>query len=308
MSLEGIRFQLLGPPVDPRFVEMTFPSFRPLLALETTRRHEEHGGPKRLVQPFAIAAFRDDTPVALLMGEAPLEGGDAEILSIFVVPEERRRGLATALVTLAEREVVRRGLSAVRAVYMTGKAGAEAAEHIFARREWDAPVTRMVTIQCRIEEWARAPWLSAFKLNPEYVFIPWSDVTEEDLEAIRRSQEETHWIPEDLVPWKYLHNLEPVSSLAVRYRGEIVAWVLNHPISRETVRFTCSYIRKDLGRLGRGLAVFAESVRRMQTTDYVNGIFTTPVHHKEMAALVRNWATKSSFFFGETRGVRKALS
>jgi GNAT superfamily N-acetyltransferase len=309
MNETTLRLEVLSPPVAPVYYTMTFPAYRHLLTLQVSVRHEEgHHGPKREVQPLAVAALEGDEPVGLALAEIPLDRSDVpQLLSVFVNKEHRLRGIGSLLVQAVEVELKRRGFEQIRAVYMTGKAGADTMQRIFERLEWDAPVTRTVTIQCRIEEWARAPWLTGFRLNPEYEVFPWTELTDADRQFLVKSQEETHWIPDDLVPWKYDKVFEPVSSIGIRYRGEVIAWVLNHRISDDTVRFTCSFIRRELGRLGRSFAVFTESIRRLSATHYVYGVFTTPVQHKEMAALVRKWASTSSFFFGETKGIAKRL-
>ena len=49
-----------------------------------------------------------------------------------------------------------------------------------------------------------------------------------------------------------------MSSLGLRYRGEVVGWVINHRMDERTVRFTCSFMRRDLARRAAILALYPD--------------------------------------------------
>ena len=75
----------------------------------------------------------------------------------------------------------------------------------------------------------------------------------------------------------------------------------------DTLRYTCSFIHKSLGRLGRILPLYSESFRRTIAHGFKFGTFVTPLYHRGMAAFAKRWFGPWASFLGETRGATKIL-
>ena len=296
--------RLLTPREAPQVADMTFPVYRHMLALEPVPRHPEQGD-KKLVQPVAVVAWREEEPVGMVLAETPLvEGQFPEMLSLYVRAEARGQGVATALVTRLEKVLAERGFQRLTAVYMTGKPSIDALERVLAKCGWDAPATRAVTLRFTPEEALSTPWFGRIQLDPsEFEVFPWSELGAEDREKIRRSNEAARWITVGLEPWTHdRHGFDTVSSLGLRHRGRVVGWVINHRVAEDTVRFTCSFMRKDLGRRGRIMPLYTESLRRLRDEGCRTCLFITPVVHRTMVDFVRRRCAPWASFFGETRG------
>ncbi|MDL2718320.1 MAG: GNAT family N-acetyltransferase [Acidobacteriota bacterium] len=307
-----VRFEGLSAPVDSRFAGMTFPAYRHFLDFEPVRRHPQAPNTP-LVMPVALGAFVTGEPVALALAEIR-EGqtSNAEMLSLFVVPAYRRRGLGTALLNSMGAFLSRMGVEKAMGVYMTGQPGQEAVERVLEKAGWSKPEIRQLTLRCTLEEARRLDWYGKYALEEGYSVFPWKDLTETDREALKESQRVTGWIKPDLEPWKHdAEGFEPVSSLGIRLHGELVGWIINHALDERVVRFTCSFIRRDLGRRGKIVPVYTESIRRLsESTGFVEATFTVPIRHRGMSNFVlRRSAPFLSFsFLGETRGTTKILT
>lgn len=304
----NIRFTELEPATGPRYLDLTFPAYRHLLSLKPAPPHrgEEDLGE---IHPIAIGAELDSKPVGLALGGAPSGGsGAAEVLSVFVRPAQRRRGVGEELMERLEEALRRAGAQRARTVYMTGKPGTAIFEHLIQQRGWSEPVPRMITLKATMEQAVRMPWYRRYRPRNGLEIISWKDVGDTEYRSLRRSQEEDPWIPEDLVPWNFdRRGFEEISSVGARMGGGIVGWVVNHCINPETIRFTCSYIRSDLARRGRIVALYSEAIRRLSETGVRRCVFTTPMHFPDMVTFVQRriapWATALE----ETRGATKEL-
>ena len=288
---------------------MTFPAYRHLLSLEPTVRHPGQGQ-QRQVQAVALAAMRGPTAVGLLVAETPTDrSARPEVLSVFVPGPERNQGVATALIGALERELAVDGWPAVDAVYMTGKAGIDAMERVLEKQEWSAPVTRSITVKFTPQEAATAPWFNRVRLrDADFEIFPWTELRPEEATGIRESHEQSPWIDEGLEPWKHdVYGFDAVSSLGLRYRGTTVGWVINHRIGPEYVRFTCSFMRRDLGRRGRILPLYTESIRRLVDDGCTLCTLVTPLKYAAMAEFLRRRCQNAVHFFGETRGSTREL-
>lgn len=310
MGGEG-RFELtpLEPSLATECATMTFPAYRHLLGLQPGPRHPGEGD-ERPIQPLGVVAWHAGEAAGLALAELPLEGsGVPEVLSLFVRPESRSQGAATALVGWLEAEIGRRGFRELEAVYMTGKPAVAALERVFEKRRWDPPVVRTVTVRFTPEEAAATPWYGRVALSGEYEVFPWAELTPEERERLQRSHESSPWIAPGLEPWRHdRHGFDAVSSLGLRLHGEVVGWVINHRIAPEIVRFTCSFMRKDLGRRARILPLYTASIERLRQGGCKLCTFVTPVDYKTMVEFVRNRCSRWVHFVGETRGRSKRLA
>lgn len=304
-----VRFEALNSPVDPRFADMTFPAYRHLLALQPGKRHAGLPG-RPVVMPVALGARVGEEPVGLALGEVP-EGqtANAEVLSLFVAPAYRGRGLGTALLDAMGTYLSRMGIEKAEGVYMTGQANQEFLERVLRKAGWTEPEFRQLTMRFTLEEGRRMGWYGRYPLEAGYSMFPWKDLTDAERESLRESQRATGWIKPDLEPWKHdAEGFEPVSSLGIRLHGEIVGWVLTHALDARTVRFTCSFIRRDLGRRGKIVPAYSEVIRRLsEGTAFEVCTLTVPVQHRGMSSFILRRCAPFASFTGETRGTTKLL-
>jgi GNAT superfamily N-acetyltransferase len=305
-TLEVVR---VSPEYGPRLAELTFPAYRHLLDLKPKPRHRDEAD-RRVIQAHALAAVYDGRPVGLILLELPTTPGfRPEVLSLYVSRDFRGQGIGKLLLTAAEQELWRLGHGEVLAVYMTGKPSIPILEHLFARRGWSTPQQRMVTVRFNVADLDQAQWIHRYKPRPGYEIFSWMDLTSAERERIRQSDAATPWIAPDLAPWLHdAHGFEPITSVGIRYQGDVVGWLINHKLAEDTVRYTCSFIRPDLARLGGILPAYVASFERLKRFGFKQGMFVTPLHHAPMARFAVKWFGPWASFVGETRGTRKLLT
>ncbi len=288
---------------------MTFPAYRHLLALEPCPRLPKEPE-QRLIRPVALVARDGAAVVGLALAEAPLRRGDGspELLSLFVHAAHRGRGIATALVEGVETALRESAFESVEATYTTGKPSIPAVERVFAKREWEPPQLRTVSVRFTLDEAVSTPWYGRVRLPAGAEMVSWKDVTPAEKAEIQESNRRDPWIPNSLQPWRHdVLGFDPISSLGVRYRGQVVGWMINHEMAPRTIRFTCSFMRKDLSRRARILPLYSEAIRRLHEAGFECGTFVTPTVYPEMVEFIRQHIAPYVSFTGETRGTRKRL-
>lgn len=318
----GLEFETLeaGRELPPGLEEMTFPIYRPLLQLAPVSRHPEQGD-VRLVQPVAVVVRSGDRLAGLALAEEPLEGvegvkgveGDRrpELLSLFVRPAARCAGVATALLAALEREFVLRGATAMATVYTAGRPSIPALERVLEKRGWDEPRARTLSVRFPPKAALGSDLFSERRmsaLSGRLELFPWRDLDADSRARIRSTHDAAPWITPALAPWRFeAAGLDPLSSIGARYRGEVVGWVINHVVAPGTVRFTCSFLRKDLSRRGRIVPLYRESLCRLAEGGVERATFVTPVSYPNMVRFILRWIAPIAEFVGETRGSAKKL-
>ncbi len=326
----GLEFATLEPgrELPPGLEEMTFPIYRPLLALAPVSRHPEQGD-VRLVQPVAVIARSGGRLAGLALAELPLASAEPaagsetagnpdaaadrrpELLSLFVKPAARCAGVATALLAALERELVRRGATVVTTVYTAGRSSIPALERVLEKRGWDAPRARTLSVRFPPQAALASDLFSERRMGAlagQLELFPWRDLDAASRARIRSSHDAAPWITPALAPWRFeAAGFDPLSSIGARYRGEVVGWVLNHVVAPGTVRFTCSFLRKDLSRRGRIVPLYRESLRRLAAGGVERATFVTPVIYPNMVRFILRWIAPIAEFVGETRGSAKQL-
>jgi hypothetical protein len=193
---------------------------------------------------------------------------------------------------------------------MTGKPSTASLERVLEKRGWETPETRTVTIRFTPEQALSMPWFGRVRLpSPEYEIFPWVELRRQERVELERSQAESPWIPTGLEPWRHdVYGFDEASSLGLRHRGRVAGWVINHRVSSAVVRFTCSFMRKDLGRRGRILPLYSASILALRESGCRHCIFVTPVGYSSMVEFIKRRGAPWAEFFAETRGSTKVLA
>jgi len=256
----------------------------------------------------AVTASFLGEPVGLALALAKQQQSSAEVLSIFVEHSYRRMGIGAALLIRLEEYLINRDYASVELVYTTGEDASSPVEGLLAKCNWAQTASRMMLCKGKAATIMTAAWMKRYSQLPStYSIIPWIEISEAERQDIQRSQMLKHWIPDDLVPFHHEAKLETLNSLALRYNGKVLGWVINHRLSPETIRYSCSFVRADLQKLGRIISLYAEAGRRQLSANVPNCIWTVPVFHESMARFVRKRWVPYLSSLQETKGSFKRL-
>jgi len=289
--------------VPPAVVGMTFPHYRHLLTQTE---------PSRLTA-VPLMATADGTPAGLILAGVPTAGseGHPTLFSLFVAPSFRCQGVGTRLMETLHKEIVRRGGTRIKVIYMAGTPATAALERILEKTGWEKPSPRMAAIKADLLQ-IRAldpPWLRDRRMDAtRFRIIPWKEVTTEQKNELLRSHEADPWIAEDLVPWKHEAGYDQETSCALLRDGQIVSWVINHLLPDGTTRFTCSFAHPKLQRFGVVMWLYKESVDMSENHGRRFGSWTVPLYHPAMHAFAMRWMKPCAVYCRETCGSEKSLA
>ena len=257
----------------------------------------------------AVGANSHQKPIGLAMAEI-FPDGRSSILSIFVDASYRNQGIGTALLENLLNQLKQRNCQSAQIVYVTGKPTIIALEKILAKNEWTTPKPRMLVCNCDRTQMLKVPWLQKeYPLPPEFEIFPWTEITEQQRVLLQNQQKNDKWIPEILNPFVHEYNLETLNSIGLRHNNEVVGWVINHRLCANTIRYTSSYMRPDLQKLGRILALYAESIKRqIANPEITKAVWTIPFVFPSMIAFAKKRMAEYLISMEESRESFKTMN
>ena len=257
----------------PLFAKLTFPRFGHRLQMAGTDR-----------SVMAVGAVSGDHAAGLVLGEHQLVGGVSEVLSLYVAPSYRGRGIGTALLKELEAVSTARGCQRMELVYVEKPPATHALERLLLRLDWQPPQVRMVL--CKVDRRVlQASWFTKPNLPPEFEIFPWCDLRLDERVEIERSQRERSWYPETLSPFQDEDTQEPVTSLGLRYQGAVAGWLITHRLDARTVRYTTLFVREDLRGQHCWLALLHEALQRQAQALGLQSLGSFGVHAQNASML-----------------------
>jgi GNAT superfamily N-acetyltransferase len=244
-------------PLDTASIEpyrgLTYPAVWPL----APKLAADRGAPL-----VAIGARGPDGPAALVVAEYGAESRVGVLTSLYTVPGHRGRGLASGLLARLEATLAARGCRELRVLYERPAGETTAADRLLARRGFPPPAVRGLVGRCQGADLRRAPWVERAVLPAAFASFPWAALSPAEREALRERERSAPWYPAVLSPFSDELRLEPLNSLGLRHRGEVVGWQVNHRIAPDTIRYTAMFVREDLQPFGLAIPLMAEAIRR----------------------------------------------
>lgn len=254
------------------FEKFTYPIYRPLLKML--------GKDSSL---SAVAIMLEQQPIGLAL--VKIDNNQSEILSFFIHPEHRGKGLGKKLLTQVEIELRKRKCYQVRVIYVSN-ATTPAFERILEQLNWTVPQLRMLVCKGVIEKFQDSPLLS-LTLPSSYLIFPWIELTQKERKKIQQQQLSSPWYPEVLSPFDEEEMIEPINSLGLRYQDQVVGWMITHRVAQDTIRYTKLFVKQELQSLGRAIPLLTTALKlQLEKSDARKGVFTVIADNSKMIKFV----------------------
>jgi GNAT superfamily N-acetyltransferase len=213
----------------------------------------------------AVGASLMGKPAGLALAQIGVgEPKSAQLHSVVVAAAHRKSGMGGALLASVESEARSRGCEYLHGVFMTGGDSGAATEALLRKNGWSEPQSRRLICECGLEHapaWFASLVASAVDLPAEYSVFPWVELSAEERSAVAAREGTPGWHSPALSPFPD-EPLEPTMSLGLRHKGEVAGWAIWTVFEESRVRCARLFVRRDLQRLGRGIALLAQSIER----------------------------------------------
>lgn len=223
----------------------------------------------RSEQPFgidnttivAIGATVEGQPVGLVLATVFRALRVAEIHSLFVTEEYRNRKIGTRLLTTLQKELASENCYLVTFLYSEESSSTPFLEHILKELHWSE--SRLFSVQCRFDGRTFNPkWISReYKFPEGFQVFPWKELTQQDRDFLTRRMQQKA-IPMTVNPFHNEESIEYMNSLGLRYRGEVIGWMITHKQDEETIKYSSLYIVREFLKQGPAIFLLSEAIRK----------------------------------------------
>lgn len=208
-------FEMQGVP-DVAYHSFCIPEYRALL----------QNRPDSLV---VVGASRAGQPIGLALAKWQEQTQTANLLSVVVAENERRQGIGASLLQGLNILLQRRGCRAVSAEFVVeveaehlSQPSAEAA--FLQAQGFATPHPGIHIWSGSLQITGDLLWLDTCKLTSDFGLGSWASLTPAEREVVE--QGEGVWYPPILSPFVEEALIDPERSLLLRYRGEVVGWMI----------------------------------------------------------------------------------
>lgn len=147
---------------------------------------------------------------------------------------------------------------------------------------------------------SRAEWIKKQRIPKGFELFSWDELSESERQDIVAGCDQ--WYPEKLSPLKEKHLMNSSLSVGLRYGGSVIGWMIMQRAAKNMVLFKSQFIREEYRRLGRGILLIAEAIRRASEIEgMAYGMFVVEKDNADMLRLAnRHFAPfvirRKSFF------------
>jgi len=203
---------------------------------------------------FPLGAEVDGEPAGAIVGYFDPQKKTAFVVSVYVSKSFRRRGIGSALFKAVEDSLKKRGAGEIKIIY-TFSNDREGLPATLKKLGWSdpAPFHHVFKMDKKMMD---SPFMKYRKLKQDYSYVTWKNFSPGEREILKGQ----NWYLKKLSPFAIDEDrIEPERSLILKYRSEVVGWLIMTVDDDETLFYNISYVREDLQRLGRMISIFAEA-------------------------------------------------
>lgn len=186
---------------------------------------------------MAVAVITGNKMIGLSILEKT-STSEFNILTLFVVPEWRRRGVGNSIFTTIDNFLK---INKARATinFQSNYKSEKDLRSLLTKYAWSLPRDVMLLSRLSVENLCDASWYKLQKLPKGYSVVTWDKLNEEDVYKLQKINTR---VPDLLSPFQQPDKRIPDLSL-ILFRNEIpVGWIISLYQSEEVVERSCFYI------------------------------------------------------------------
>ncbi len=199
-----------------------------------------------IIDPLmAILVKSEDVIAGLAIAEFDRNKNYSEILSLYIDKEHRRKGLGSKLVYYINRVLARAGFDEARMYFRSDWESKGFIYKLVEKDNWTTPVTLMHIFKSNLAYKDKVIWTEDLHLPEEIKIELWRDINRKYKDALKQLIENDKSVPQYLSPFINTGKIEPINSVGLIKKNEIIGWNIIYRINNDTLEYNNLYIRRE---------------------------------------------------------------
>lgn len=185
----------------------------------------------------------------------------AKLLSIRFVPGFKHADAILNLVSALEQNLKSQNCLLLTYFYSDSESELASTAEILRQAGWGEPQLRIVRCHFSDESFKPAWFYDSLqaKLPKGFNIFPWSQLSPNDIQVLKHQQSESTF-PPAVSPFHDQPTIDPISSLGLRYQGQVVGWMITNRLEGNVIRFSSLYIDREFRGTKLTLCLLARSI------------------------------------------------
>ncbi len=224
-------------------------------------------------QLILIAAYDQLHPVGLLIAKKELNLPLLQIKSLAVKEAHRSEKIELKMIQFLQDLFIQQGGQIIEALYPNEAPYLNQWQQNFIDLRWVG--RKLAIIECFYadSQLFQPPWLQhTFRFPKDFTLFFWKDLTSQQKQEIEYKYK-TQRIPKEVYPFADNPPFEPLNSLGLSYRGQVVGWVITYPLTSDTLCYSMLYADYELHFKGPIIFLLAHALRLQQQAKIKQALF-----------------------------------
>ncbi len=209
---------------------------------------------------IAIAVEKDSEPVALCLASYYKELAYGNIHSLHVDPSVRNQGIGHSLLKNMEQTLVEKGCQSIILHYRDDEPTTPYLEKILKEEGWSEKeqVVEQYFFDCKT---FNPYWYDHPPKFPKGITeFPWKQLKPVEKKQIEKDYSQGHF-DSSVNPFLEEKTVEPINSIGLRYKGEVIGWMICHRVAPDTIRYTAFYVKPEHCFRGYPIRLLVDAIR-----------------------------------------------
>lgn len=191
----------------------------------------------------AVARLPDDQPVGLALVTFRPNISWAKLLTFHILPPYDDDETYLQLLTILEKTLTELKCETISHLYSLDDPKATQIQRLCQQDGWNPPYQFMIRCFFHAQDF-HPPWLEFYRNVPlakGYQLFMWNQLRESERIALLQQYEEKAF-PANVSPFTDEARIEPLNSLGLRYKKEIVGWLITERSDPDTINFASLFV------------------------------------------------------------------
>jgi hypothetical protein len=255
-SIQKLDLEHLSDPLKSEFRLFLPPRFR--ICLDGKDPDQVEG-----TKVLAFAASIKGSPIALAVAGLYPDVDLAELYAFKVRDLHAHMALGNDLLMALEAETFKNNALTINHYFRQSDTDTPAFRALLHERGWSKP--QLYMLRYFFDCFTSNPPFYQYAMNlPEgYEVFPWSAITETDRKILLKESEQGRF-SKQVSPFIDEEHIEPLNSLGLRYKGEVIGWVITHKIAPDTLKYTSLFVKPEYRFSGVSMKLMIDSMKIQQ--------------------------------------------